>query len=56
MVGLEHEDDLDGLNPVQRIARDELIQRLGWFRILVHRNHAQSFIVHRVRAAIRQRG
>lgn len=55
MVGLEHVDDLAILNPVQRIARDELFQRLGWFRILAHHNHSRASIVNRVRTAIRRR-
>jgi hypothetical protein len=55
MVGLEHESDLAMLGTIQRIDRDELIQRLGWFRILAHRNHTRASIVHRVRTALRQR-
>jgi hypothetical protein len=55
-VGIEHEDDLKMLNPVQRIARDELFQRLGWFRVLATNNHPKSAIVRRVCAAIAQRG
>ena len=54
-VGLEHEDELVGLNSAQLVAREELFQRLGWFRIRVLREHTRTSIVHRVRSAIRQR-
>jgi hypothetical protein len=55
MVGLEHEDDLADMSTVQRIARDELFQRLGWFHIVAHRSHAWAAIVQRVRTAIGRR-
>lgn len=54
-VAVEHDDDLNMLNPVQRIARDELLERMGWFRVLVHRQHFTASVVHRVRAAILRR-
>ena len=41
---------------VQHIEREELFHRLGWFHIRVRAEHAPSFIVHRARSALRQRG
>ena len=54
-VGLEHEEDLEDMNPMQRIERDELFHRLGWFPIRVLRQHSNASILHRVRSAIKQR-
>jgi hypothetical protein len=41
---------------VQDIACQELFQRLGWFHIRAHPQQSPTFILHRVRAALRQRG
>ena len=54
-VGLEHQDDLAKLNPAQRIARDDMLHRLGWFQIEILREHTKQSIVHRVRTAMRHR-
>ena len=54
-VCLEHEDDLANQTAAQRIARDELLQRLGWFQIRVVREHTRRSVVLRTRAAIRRR-
>jgi hypothetical protein len=54
-VGIECEEDRSGLNAVQEIACQELFQRLGWFHIRVHPQHSPAHILHRVRAALRQR-
>jgi hypothetical protein len=51
-VALEHDDDLSGLSPSQRIDRDDLIQSLGWVRILAHAGQHRSSVVSRVRRAI----
>jgi hypothetical protein len=56
MVGVDYDDGQRGLTPVQEIACDELFQRLGWFHIRAHPQHARRFTVHRVRTALRQRG
>jgi hypothetical protein len=56
MVGVDCEEDRSGLNAVQDIACQELFQRLGWFYIRAHPQQSPTFIVHRVRAALRQRG
>jgi hypothetical protein len=58
MVGVTCEGDeaIDGYRAVQHIESHELFQRLGWFDIRVRTQHAPSFVVHRVRTALRQRG
>lgn len=56
MVGVDCEEDRSGLNAVQDIACQELFQRLGWFHIRAHPQQSPTFILHRVRAALRQRG
>ena len=56
MVGVDCEEDRSGLNAVQDIACQELFQRLGWFYIRAHPQQSPTFIVHRVGAALRQRG
>lgn len=58
MVGVDHDEGerIDGYHAVQNIECEELFQRLGWFHIRVRREHNRRSIVHRVRAALRQRG
>ncbi len=54
-VCLEHQDDLANQTAAQRIARDELLQRLGWHQIRALREHTRRSVVLRTRAAIRRR-
>lgn len=55
-VGVDCEEDRSGLNAAQDIGCHELFQRLGWFQLRVRAHDPSSAIVHRVRAALRQRG
>ena len=54
-VGIDCEEHRSGLSAVQDIARQELFQRLGWFYLRAHPQHAPALIVHRARAALRLR-
>jgi hypothetical protein len=57
-VGVDYEDDtgyIDEYCAVQAINQYETIQRLGWMHIRVVARHTRASIVHRVRAALRER-
>lgn len=57
-VGIDIAEDpvSDPYSIVQKIARAELRQRLGWFDIRVAPAHTTASIIYRVRQALRQRG
>jgi AbiEi antitoxin C-terminal domain len=53
-VAVSHHDTFAG-NVVQRIRRQELIQKLGWFEIEVVDAHQPTAVVHRARNALWRR-
>jgi hypothetical protein len=57
-VGVSYEPDgrLEGYSAVQQLAAEELVQRQGWIHIRAHPYLSVRLVVHRVRAALRQRG
>jgi hypothetical protein len=55
-VVLDDDPDISEYGLVVNAAHDELLQRLGWFRVRVAPRHTTSSIKYRLRQALRRRG